>query len=383
MKQTRRRRRSKGHGGAKKEKRKRAVKALAAAGAIAGGTQAYADPVRHDNPAHGETGHFHWATSGPALGNMLDVALPAGGQPGSAYATTSIENRVSGGYATFVSYLSAGAGLQATSTGLGYALGFDKGDPLPNASGPCSFYGDPFCFSKGGYLYYPGYKYVPEGVPAYLGVAVGGAYCTYYNNCQYGWIGVVRTGAELEAFAWGFESTPGTAINAGDPQAGDPTGACCDDATAACTEDVTQADCEDAGSRWGGEGSDCATIDPPCVAGACCDDATATCAEDVTQTHCEDAGSRWGGDGSECAAIDPPCVAGACCGPGPCTEGTEVNCDATGGKFRGDDTTCEVEACNNIPTVSEWGLFAMSLGLLAAGAWIVKKRVPQPEQPAA
>ncbi len=200
---------------------------------------------------------------------------------------------------------------------------------------------DPFCFSKGGYLHYPAYNYVPEGVPAYLGTAAGGSYCTYYNNCQYGWIGVVRTGTELEAFAWGFESTPGTAINAGDPQpAGDPTGACCEDAIAACTEDVTQADCEDAGSRWGG-------------------------------------------DGSECATIDPACPAGACCGPGPCQEITEADCEAKGAKYRGDGTTCEVEACNNIPTVSEWGMFAMSLGLLAAGAWIVKKRVPQPEQPSA
>ncbi len=36
----------------------------------------------------------------------------------------------------------------------------------------------------------------------------------------------------------------------------------------------------------------------------------------------------------------------------------------------------------NIPTASELGLFAMSLGMLAAGAWVVKKRVPQPRHPA-
>jgi hypothetical protein len=381
MKKTHRRRGSKGEGARKKERRKRAAKALAAAGAIAGGTYAYADPVRHDNPPHGEPGHFHWPTSGPVFLNMLDIALPAGAQPGSAYATTSIENQVSGGAASFNSYTGYGR-LQTTP--YGFALSFNAGDPVPNPSGVCSFYGDPFCFSPSGYLHYPGYNYVPEGVPAYLAAAVGGAYCTYYNDCQYGWIGVVRTGAELEAFAWGFESTPNTPINAGDPQPAEPTGACCDDPTATCTEDVTQADCEGAGSRWGGDGSDCATIDPPCVAGACCDDATAKCNESVTQKHCEDAGSRWGGDGSDCATIDPACVAGACCGPGPCTDqGTEVNCDAKSGKFRGAATTCEVEACNNIPTVSEWGLFAMSLGLLAAGAWVVKKRIPQAEPPVA
>ena len=41
-------------------------------------------------------------------------------------------------------------------------------------------------------------------------------------------------------------------------------GACCNDATAVCTNDVTQSDCEGNGRRYGGNGTACVTIDPPC-----------------------------------------------------------------------------------------------------------------------
>lgn len=344
MKKTRERRGSKGQGARKKERRKRAAKALAAAGAIAGGTYAYAEPVRFDNPPHGEAGHFHWPTSGAPFLNMLDITLPASDQPGSYYADTSVENRVSGAAAFFASYLSAGLKLQATKhdNSGAFALAMNAGDPIPNPTffEVCSYYYDPFCFSNKGYLHYPGYNYIPDGVPTYLGVAAGASLCTYYNNCQYGWIKVVRTGAEVEAFAWGFESTPNTPINAGDPQASDPTGACCDDATGICTEGVTQADCETAESRWGGEDSACATIDPACVVptGACCDLSDLTCLENVTEADCEQ--------------------------------------DWTGG------VTCADVGCVAIPTVSEWGLAIMSLSLLAAGTWVVKKRIQPAETPA-
>jgi len=342
MKKTHERRGSKGEGAKKKERRKRAAKALAAAGAIAGGTYAYAEPVRFDNPPHGEAGHFHWPTSTGGFLNMLDIAVPASDQPGSAYDPTTMQNVVSGSASRFSTYINAGLKLQATkhNNATAFALAMNAGDPIPNPSiGECIYYGDPFCFSNKGYLYYPGYPYIPEGVPTYLGAAAGNTFCAAYNNCQYGWIKVFRTGAEVEALAWGFESTPGVPINAGDPQPSDPTG-------------------------------------------ACCDDATATCAEAVTQDGCEAAESRWGGEDSECATIDPNCAFGACCGPWVCQETTQTGCEAMGGQFR-EGTTCEQAACNNIPTVSEWGLAIMSLSLLAAGTWVVRKRIPQPKPPAA
>ena len=139
---------------------------------------------------------------------------------------------------------------------------------------------------------------------------------------------------------------PGTPILAGAGGGGDPTGACCDDATGDCTVAVAQTDCETAGSRYGGDGSDCATIDPACTAP----------------------------------------LPGACCGPGDCVEVMQTECDAAGRLFRGDGTLCENQAnCANIPTVSEWGLIAMSLGVLAAGTWVVRKRQTEldPNRPTA
>ena len=65
--------------GEREKKRRRAIKALAAAGAIAGGTQAYAGPSRFDNPPHGEEGHFHWAGPvGPRV--WLDFTADADAQ---------------------------------------------------------------------------------------------------------------------------------------------------------------------------------------------------------------------------------------------------------------------------------------------------------------
>ena len=71
---------------------------------------------------------------------------------------------------------------------------------------------------------------------------------------------------------------------------------------------VTQSDCDNLGSRYGGDESDCATLDPPCVPlpGACCDEATGSCVDGVTQSDCDDLGFRHGGIGSDCASIDPP-----------------------------------------------------------------------------
>lgn len=90
-----------------------------------------------------------------------------------------------------------------------------------------------------------------------------------------------------------------------------PFGACCDDDLGNCTEAQTQSACESAGNRYGGNGSTCATINPPCVppgTGACCDDSTGICTEGQTQAQCQSSGSRYGGDDSTCATINPPCV---------------------------------------------------------------------------
>ena len=69
--------------------RSRKAQALMAGAAIAGGTQAYADFVRFDNPTHGDAGHFH--LRGP-LGteNWLDITKSVFEQPGLPLGPASI-----------------------------------------------------------------------------------------------------------------------------------------------------------------------------------------------------------------------------------------------------------------------------------------------------
>ncbi len=65
--------------------RNHAVKALAAGAAIAAGTQAYAAPIRFDNPAPGEPNHFEWGT-GYQYWNALYINLPPEQQGNQNYA---------------------------------------------------------------------------------------------------------------------------------------------------------------------------------------------------------------------------------------------------------------------------------------------------------
>jgi len=265
----------------RKEKRRRTASVLAAAGAIAGGTQAYAVPFRFDNPAHGEAGHFHWVgTIGEYV--WLDVTVPSEDQKGW-FPIGKVGQRVSaGGQSNLASF--PGSRQVGTVFPDSYLhVGVPSGELIPTDGKAWEHYPT--------YTLYPAWDpetLLPEGQATYLGIRFDlGA------GDQYGWIGVVRNGAELEAFAWAYERDPGVPIEAG-------------------------------------------TIS-----------------------------------------------AGACCGPGPCQEIFEVDCEAKGWKYFGDAITCEEAACNNIPTVSEWGLAIMALSLLAAGTWVVRQRAPCSKPPVA
>ncbi len=88
------------------------------------------------------------------------------------------------------------------------------------------------------------------------------------------------------------------------------TGACCNDLTGVCTDDVLGATCVNGGDRYGGDGSTCANINPPCLAtptGACCDDVRGQCSI-ITQAACDAIPGSYGGDGSLCTQFNPPCV---------------------------------------------------------------------------
>ena len=177
--------------------------ALAAAAAIAGGTQAYASPVRFENPAG--AGHFDWAQDGGTV--VLDVTDPAAAQPGLAALPSAFEQVSFSAYyydrigaASFLN--NAVTGVQVGGYGNYFVVGGASGDPIPSGSAWASY----------GFAYLPYYggTALSEGLATYLGVRfdLGAGF-------QYGWIGVVRTGFELDAFAWGYETDAGVPIAAG------------------------------------------------------------------------------------------------------------------------------------------------------------------------
>ncbi len=184
---------------AKKERRKRVAKALAAAAAIAGGTQAYAAPVRFDNPPGPE--HFVW---GPSGNEFLEITSDASAQSGSAVAPGVFRQWERSGYGSLVNS-AAPDGMDATLDVFFYLLN-------PIAQGATIPTGAPMADGTFIVVTYPGYEgtLLPEGVETYLGARFDvGA------GLQYGWVGVVRSGLELEAFAWGYESDAGVPICAG------------------------------------------------------------------------------------------------------------------------------------------------------------------------
>ena len=68
---------------------------------------------------------------------------------------------------------------------------------------------------------------------------------------------------------------------------------------------------------------------------------------------------------------------GACCAEDSCSQTTEAACESLG-EYHGDTTSCEEGACADIPTVSEWGLIAMTLLVLSAGAVVLRRRQTGP-----
>ena len=193
MKNTRRRKRRANPSRTRSQRGKRTVQALAAGAVIAAGTQAYADPIRFDNPA-GE-GHFDWADGAEVDYVWLDMTLPAGDQPGTEGPSTL-------GQRTFetIGRLSGAVKTEVGGYGDYYAIGVDAGELIPT--------GAPFAGSAD--IYYAGYSELPEGTVTYLGNRLDLGY-----GFQYGWIGVVRTGRVLDTFAWGYETDPGVPIEAG------------------------------------------------------------------------------------------------------------------------------------------------------------------------
>jgi len=180
----------------KKLRRKRAAQALAAGAAIAGGTQAYASPVHFNNPPGPD--HFEWHG---ALGTSvwLDVTAPAASQTGLPSGPLSL------GQVDYYSYYSR-VETNAATTELGVGGLYDcfliDAPPIHYYMQFLGF--DVETWSPRGLIYYTGYgSELPEGSVAYLALRFDPG-----DGIHYGWVGVVRDGAGLDAWAWGYDTDP-------------------------------------------------------------------------------------------------------------------------------------------------------------------------------
>ncbi len=136
-----------------------------------------------------------------------------------------------------------------------------------------------------------------------------------------------------------FEPVPGACCVPPDP---DPdTG----DA-GACDDKGLPADClVDTGGWFHGQRTVC---DPNlCDFGACCG-ACEECLDDYAREACEADGGTWAGANVPCPASPGdlcPEITGACCNGANCSEVCDDDCDALGGDYLGDGTTCEPNFC--------------------------------------
>jgi hypothetical protein len=196
---------------------------LAAAVAIATGTQAYGEVIIFNNPDEGAPGHldWNWIVGGGGFPGTpeqwLDITRPSTDQ-GGGIGPTSIGQLLSGGGQDSADNGTIGGAAVATSSFPGTAA------LLAGATidGQLDF----GAFSAHAIFYNPdhGDSYVdsnfPVGMARYMGVRFSDI-----DGYHYGWISVVRHGndnygLDFDAFAWGYETEPGVPIIAGIPAPG-------------------------------------------------------------------------------------------------------------------------------------------------------------------
>lgn len=90
-------------------------------------------------------------------------------------------------------------------------------------------------------------------------------------------------------------------------------------------------------------------ITPVTPSGACCPE-EGDCFI-TTQSICEAGGGTYQGDDTTCDPdpCPPPTPTGACCVGTDCTIETESDCTGMGGTYQGDDTTCDPNPCEVTP----------------------------------
>ena len=193
---------------------------LAAAAALAAGTQAYSDVVIFQNDAG-----FDWTF------NTLDITRPADmqdstpGTPSSIYMYYFSDYYGGYGYGSFFyqrtdAYF-GGADVWSAGFSDNYAAPLDAGtligpsltDGAFNGATRFEFYSQSCDQYYNCTIDYRGI--LPEGELTYLGVRFDQGAGT-----QYGWIGVTRNGVFLDVSSWAYETEVGVAIAAGVPAPG-------------------------------------------------------------------------------------------------------------------------------------------------------------------
>lgn len=182
------------------------VLGLAALAMIVAATQAYAVPVRFDNPPG--AGHYQWPTTLGDETHWLDITQPPSSQPAPINDPIAFKQQHGSSDSRVVT-----AGAEVEWGGLWGMFLTDIGEGTLIPSGlPWNHYG---------YIYYAGdYWELPADQPAWIGLRFDPG-----DGLHYGWVNVVRDpdGTDpyaLEALAWGYETEVGVPIAAGIPEPG-------------------------------------------------------------------------------------------------------------------------------------------------------------------
>ncbi len=169
-----------------------------------------ASPIRFDNPAHGEPGHYEWPNTIPEDdANWLEVTQPASSQPGALESLTGLLQWRTSDISYVRGTFAVPGGAEVENGGLQglFLQGLDAGVLIPSG---LLWDGSAIIEHHSARQEGP-----PEGQPSYIGMRFDPG-----DGWHYGWVGGVRDGLYFEAFAWGYETTPGVAIPAGAPEPG-------------------------------------------------------------------------------------------------------------------------------------------------------------------
>ena len=118
--------------------------------------------------------------------------------------------------------------------------------------------------------------------------------------------------------------------------------------------------------------------------GACCKSEEPLCVDGISAEECTGGGGTFAGVGTVCTnpvaccfpdepVMDDTCedLAPVCCRLREGITHPKAACTDQDDDSNGVDDTCDVDP---IPTVSEWGLAAMTLLVLAAGTVVIRRR---------